>query len=76
MADTYLPPFGRAMRRGRAAGVMCSYNAVNGAPACTGGLILDVARRTWGFEGYAVSDTVRRGGERRGEERGGPSATC
>lgn len=28
--DSYLPPFEACVERGRATGVMCSYNAVNG----------------------------------------------
>ena len=36
---------------------MCSYNAINGVPACTNKWLLsDVLRGQWGFEGYMVSD--------------------
>ena len=36
---------------------MCSYNAVNGVPSCASrGLINDLARGAWGFDGYVTSD--------------------
>jgi beta-glucosidase-like glycosyl hydrolase len=35
----------------------CSYNAINGVPACGSGFYLDkLARRAWGFSGFVVSD--------------------
>ena len=32
--DTYLPQYEAAFVKGRAAGVMCSYNSINGVPMC------------------------------------------
>ena len=32
--DTYLPQYGIAFQEGRAGGVMCSYNEVDGVPMC------------------------------------------
>ncbi|KAL7553331.1 hypothetical protein ACHAWF_016610, partial [Thalassiosira exigua] len=40
-----------------ALGVMCSYNAIDGVPACANpGLLRDKLRDEWGFGGYVVSD--------------------
>ena len=36
---------------------MCSYNALNGVPACGNSFLLqDLARDAWGLEGFVVSD--------------------
>ncbi|EGD77165.1 beta-glucosidase [Salpingoeca rosetta] len=57
IADTYLPSFEACVRYGRASGLMCSYNAVNGVPSCANGDIMTVmARESWGFDGYITSD--------------------
>ena len=41
--------------------VMCSYNSVNGLPACGNGRLLnDVLRKQWGFEGFVVSGKSQR----------------
>jgi beta-glucosidase len=38
-------------------GIMCSYNAVNGEPACASSTLLQgMLRQGLGFEGYVVSD--------------------
>ena len=34
---------------------MCSYNSVNGVPACASKDLLDTAK-AWGFDGYVTSD--------------------
>ena len=45
------------MQEGRALGIMCSYNAVNGIPMCANEMLLtDVLRTEWGFDGYVTSD--------------------
>eukprot|EP00662_Eupelagonemidae_sp_cell21_P029339 gene29339-18359_t len=47
-ADTYLPQYEMGMVAGGASGVMCSYNAENGAPSCANGWLLnDVLRGRW-----------------------------
>ncbi|MFZ0964371.1 MAG: glycoside hydrolase family 3 C-terminal domain-containing protein [Terriglobia bacterium] len=57
MEDTYLPAFRAAVTEGKAGSVMCSYNAVNGQPACANEFLLqDQLREKWGFQGYVVSD--------------------
>ncbi|KAK3610843.1 hypothetical protein CHS0354_015699 [Potamilus streckersoni] len=53
---TYLPQF-KACAQGGALGVMCSYNSLNGIPACANKkLLTDILRTEWGFDGFVVSD--------------------
>ena len=55
--DTYEPAFRAAIVEGKAGSVMCSYNAINGQPACANPYLLqELLRGTWGFQGYVVSD--------------------
>ncbi|KAG7365322.1 glycoside hydrolase [Nitzschia inconspicua] len=53
--DYYLPPFKECVKE--AVGVMCSYNAINGIPACAHPYLLqEVLREQWNFTGYLVTD--------------------
>lgn len=70
MEDTYLPAFHQGVTEGGASGLMCSYNAEtygygvegNGTqsgavPSCANKYLMnDLARQTWGFNGYITSD--------------------
>ena len=70
MEDTYLPAFSVGVEKANAVGIMCSYNAetygegVFGAgtqggaiPSCANkGILNDLARGKWGFDGYITSD--------------------
>jgi beta-glucosidase len=57
LRDTYLPQFEAAIREGGAQSVMCAYNRVDGAPACSNPPLLEaILRKQWGFSGYVVSD--------------------
>ncbi len=72
MLDSYLPAFEDGVKRGFASGLMCSYNAEtygsgvfgNGTaaqhgaiPSCANqGLLNDLIRDQWGFDGYVTSD--------------------
>eukprot|EP00760_Papus_ankaliazontas_P001104 PhM_4_TR10387/c0_g1_i1/m.31063/K05349/bglX; beta-glucosidase len=57
MAETYLPAFEACIKESRATHVMCSYNALNGVPTCADkGLLTDLLRERWGFDGFVVSD--------------------
>ena len=55
--ELYLLPFEMAVKDGKAAAVMCSYNYLNGQSACENRMLLtDVLRGDWGFTGYVQSD--------------------
>ncbi|XP_057794544.1 probable beta-D-xylosidase 7 [Salvia miltiorrhiza] len=57
MADTFQPPFRSCIEEGRASGIMCAYNLLNGVPSCAHRhLLTNTARQQWGFQGYIVSD--------------------
>ncbi|KAK7483293.1 hypothetical protein BaRGS_00025460 [Batillaria attramentaria] len=53
---TFLPAFKACVDAGTFS-IMCSYNSVNGVPACANKhLLTDILREDWGFSGYVVSD--------------------
>ncbi|KAK6151074.1 hypothetical protein DH2020_016006 [Rehmannia glutinosa] len=56
MADTYQAPFRSCILQGNASCLMCSYNSVNGIPACTNHDLLQKVRTDWNFRGYITSD--------------------
>lgn len=57
MWETYLPAFDMCVRKGNVAHIMCSYNAIEGVPACADGDLLNgVLRDKWNFTGFVVSD--------------------
>ena len=57
MEATFLPAFRLAVKEGKAASVMCAYNAIKGVPVCASSeLITQRLRKDWGFEGYVVTD--------------------
>jgi len=57
LVDSYLAPFQACVEKGKVSGLMCSYNAINGVPACADSWLLqEVARDAWGFDGYVTSD--------------------
>jgi beta-glucosidase len=57
LADTYLPAFHAAISEGHAGSVMCSYNRINGMPACANPWLLTTTLRgQWGFQGFVISD--------------------
>ncbi|KAI3451854.1 hypothetical protein Pfo_008519 [Paulownia fortunei] len=56
MADTYQVPFRSCILQGNASCLMCSYNSVNGIPACANHDLLQKARTDWNFRGYITSD--------------------
>ncbi len=54
--NVYLPPFKAAVDAG-AGNIMTAYMNLNGVPATGNSWLFDeVLRRTWGFEGFVVSD--------------------
>jgi beta-glucosidase-like glycosyl hydrolase len=55
--ETYLPVFEACIGPAQGQSLMCSYNMVNGVPACAnGGLLAEVARGTFNFSGFIMSD--------------------
>ncbi|KAK2374029.1 putative beta-D-xylosidase [Trifolium repens] len=56
LEDTYQPPFRGCVQQGKASCLMCSYNEVNGIPACASEDLLGLVRNKWGFEGYITTD--------------------
>lgn len=57
LVDSYMLPFQACVEKGRVSGLMCSYNAINGVPACANDWLLQkVAREAWHFDGYITSD--------------------
>jgi beta-glucosidase len=57
LEETYLRAFRASVVEGQAASVMCSYNRIDGAPACASAFLLQQhLRDAWGFHGYVVSD--------------------
>ena len=57
MADTFLPAWKMTVTDAKAAGVMCSYNAINGVPTCASPFLKEVLRNVFNFTGYITSDT-------------------
>jgi beta-glucosidase len=57
LEETYLRAFKVSIMEGKADSIMCSYNRVNGTPACANSeLLQNHLRDAWGFRGYVVSD--------------------
>lgn len=51
MEDTFQAPFRSCIQQAKASCLMCSYNSVNGVPACADKVLLDKVRTDWGFDG-------------------------
>ncbi len=45
LVETYLPPFESCIRDAHVAGIMCSYNSINGIPACADKFLLQTIAR-------------------------------
>ena len=74
MEDTFLPAFQAGVEKGNASSIMCSYNAesygegiygtgtqAGAIPSCANkGILNDLARDKWGFNGYITSDWYAR----------------
>jgi beta-glucosidase len=57
LREIYLPAFEAAVKKAKPWTVMCSYNKLNGTYAAENhGLLTEILRDDWGFEGLVVSD--------------------
>ena len=57
MHEIYLPAFSAAVQTGHVGAIMCSYNLINGVPACENPTLLDgILRGQWHFDGFVRSD--------------------
>ncbi|MDY0908816.1 glycoside hydrolase family 3 protein [Microbacterium sp. CFBP9034] len=54
--EVYMAPFRRAVRKYGVAGLLGSYNRLNGVYACQSPDLLQLPRTEWGFEGVTVPD--------------------
>ena len=55
--EMYLPGFSAAVQVGHVGSIMCSYNLINGVPACQSSELLDaILRGDWHFDGFVRSD--------------------
>lgn len=55
--DTYMPQFEAVVKEGKAAGIMAAYSGINGVPCHANPTLLEtILRKTWGFDGFVVSD--------------------
>lgn len=55
--ETYLPAFKKAVKDAEVCGIMGAYNRVNSQVCCASEtLIRELLRKSWGFDGYFVSD--------------------
>ena len=51
LSEYYLPPFQQCARDSNVGSIMCSYNSLNGTPACASTyLMTDILREHWGWK--------------------------
>lgn len=56
MSETFLKPFEMCVKDGDVSSVMCSYNKINGIPACADPKLLkDTIRGEWDLHGYGYT---------------------
>jgi beta-glucosidase len=56
LREVYLRAFEIGVREGNPGAVMCSYNKVNGTPACQAPATLGVLKNEWNFPGWVMTD--------------------
>jgi len=55
--STFMYPFEKAVKEGKAKGIMAAYHELDGIPCVFNKwLLTDVLRKEWGFEGFVLSD--------------------
>lgn len=57
MRTVFLPTFEKAVKKGKALGIMAAYHETDGVPSVSNKwLLTDILRKEWGFKGMVVSD--------------------
>jgi beta-glucosidase len=57
LREVFLPAFSAVAQLAKPGGIMCSYNLINGTPACQDtGLISGILRGQWHYSGFVRSD--------------------
>ncbi len=56
LREIYLRGFEIAVKEGHPSTIMPAYNKINGVYACENKWLLDLARKSWGFDGIYISD--------------------
>ncbi len=57
LQEIYLPPFADAIKHANVSSMMCSYNQINGTPACSDGYTMtQVIDEQYDFKGFITSD--------------------
>lgn len=56
LVETYFPAFEACIRMGHARSLMCSYNSVNGVPACANKFLLEEVLRYAQFDRQPLSE--------------------
>ncbi len=56
LRQTYFPAFDAIVKDANVRSIMCSYNSVNGIPACAHPMLKSELREKANFQGYIVSD--------------------
>jgi beta-glucosidase len=57
LREIYLPAFSAVTQAAKPGAIMCSYNLINGTPACQDQALLDgILRSEWHFQGFVRSD--------------------
>ena len=55
MIETFQLPFEMCVKEGDASSIMCSYNRVNGIPACADPKLMNqIIRGEWNLHGYEI----------------------
>ena len=59
LAETFNRPFQMCVQNGDVSSVMCSYNRVNGIPACADPILLkQTVREDWNLHGYNLNSNL------------------
>ncbi|REE96802.1 beta-glucosidase family protein [Thermomonospora umbrina] len=56
LREIYLRPFEISIQKANPGALMCSYNMINGSPACQAPAVMDIVKNEWGFPGWIMTD--------------------